>query len=375
MQLPVKITVYNGAYQRKGWIGAPVKLDLHPRFKVPGTATLTLSPDDPRLGDLTNTDAGARVVIEYDGAFLMSGWVDTLTGAIPSATGNPEISIIEDKVLLWDVLGWPVPTAALDAQTTADYYTKTGNAETILKDLVAKNVARLGLPVTVAPNLGRGATIPGGVSVRMQPLADVLFPAVTDAGIGVTVQQSGAGLVVDCFTPRTYPHTLTERNGILDSGKFALNGSAATRVIAGGAGEGVDRRFLNQVVAARETGGRIIEVFRDARDAKDDTTLAARVQNTVDSTGPTASLSVALSETRTFRVAGPSGVQLGDIVPVEVRPGVVVLETVTEIIIKWDKENGLQATAKLGEHTDDPAVALTKSIGAAFRAVRTLKAR
>ncbi|WP_269939007.1 Gp37-like protein [Arthrobacter sp. HY1533] len=374
--LPLKITVYDGAYHRKGWIGAPVKLDLHPRAFLPGTGTITLSPTDPRLGDVTDLDNGARLVIEYKGEFLMSGWVDTDNGLIPSRTGFPTINFVEDKVLLWDTQGWPVPGAALSSQSGAAYYTKTGNAETILKDLVTKNcITRLGLPVTCATNLNRGATIPGGVSIRMQKLADVLYPALTDAGICVTVQQVGSGLVVDCYAQTTYPRTLTEESGILEKGSFSLSGPSATRVIGGGQGEGTARHFIGQTVAGREAAGRIIEVFRDARDASDDTILANRVQNTVDSTGSTASLSLSLSETANFRFMGPNGVRLGQLMPVQVRPGVVITEAVTEASIKWDKANGLVTNPILGDRSNDPAVTLTKSISAAFRAVRTLKSR
>jgi hypothetical protein len=373
--MPLKITVYNGAFQRKGWIGAPIKVDLNPRFKVPGTGTITLSPTDPRLGDVTNDVAGARLVIEYKGEFLMSGWVDTRNGVIPSQTGYPTVTFVDDMVLLWDVLGWPVPSAALSAQNTAEYYTKTGNAETILKDFVTQNAVARGWPVTCATNLNRGATIPGGISTRMHPLADRLFPALTDAGIGVTVRQSGAGLVVDCFAQRTYPQTLKETSGILEKGSYSLVGPSATRVVGGGQGEGTARHFIGQTVTGREAAGRIIEVFRDARDATNDTVLADRVQNTVDSTGPTASLSLSLSETKNFRFLGPAGVRLGDLVPVQIRPGVVITETCTEASIKWDKPSGLQVNPILGERSNDPAVTLTKSISAAFRAIRNQKSR
>lgn len=262
MESPFEVEVHDGAFARRGWIGDPVRLTVTPRHNARGSVVLTVDNDHRRLPELSAP--GARLVIRYDGQVLLTGRVRLRTGRGPGISGQTTFTVEDDLRLLWRVLGWPVPTAGLSAQTSG-YDTRTGPAETVVKAFVQANaVTRLGLPVTVAPDLARGGNIT--VSTRMHPLADRLFPMVDVAGIGVTVRQNGPGLLLDCYTPAASPRTLTEQSGVVQDWSYSLTDPQATRVIVGGQGEGTARSFTSSVDAAREAEwADVLEVFRDRK--------------------------------------------------------------------------------------------------------------
>jgi len=369
-----EITVYDKAFARRGWVGNPQALRVTVRHNALGTATLTLASDHRRLTDLVAP--GARVVITYDGQHLLSGPVRRLRGKGPGLSGTVEVDVEDDWRLLTRVLGWPVPGAALTAQTVA-YDVRTGPAETVVKGLVTANaVTRLGLPVTVATDQARGGTI--STSHRMHPLIDRLLPALDGAGLGVTVKQSGAGFLVDCYVPRVYPRTLTEASGVVQDWSWSQAGPTATRVVLGAQGEAEARDFISSADMAREAEWEdVIEVFRDGRDSSDATVNANRLAEALTEGAPKSGLAVTLSETKTFRygrtVAG-GGVLVGDRVRVEVGPGVVVEDVLREATLSWTTGDGLEVTPVIGERTDDPDTALARSLTALARGVRDLRA-
>ena len=369
---PFRIEVFDKTWTRRGWVGDPAALRVTVRHNALGTATLTLASDHRRLADLVAP--GARVVITYDGEHLLSGPIRPRRGT--RASGMVELDIEDDWRLLPNVLGWPVPGAALTAQTVA-YDVRSGPAETVLKSLVTANaVTRQGRPVTVAPDLGRGGTI--NTSHRMHSLADRLLPALDLAGIGVTVRQSGAGLLVDCYVPAQHPRTLTEASGVVQDWSWSAGAPTATRVVAGAQGEAAARVFHSRVDAAREAEwADVIEVFVDARDTDDPAVVAARMAEVLDDGAPRSGLSVSLAETKTFRygrTASGGGVLVGDRVRVEVGPGVVVEDVLREATLSWTSGDGLTVTPVIGERTDDPSTVLARTIGALARGVRDLRA-
>lgn len=367
---PFTVEVYDQAFVRRGWVGDPVELAVTVRHNARGTASLTVTADHPRLTDLTAP--GARLVIRYDGRFLMSGRVRLRSGQGPALAGQVTLAVVDDLRVLWEALGWPVPTAGITQQGTAAYDTRTGPAESVLKAYVSANlVGRLGRPLTVAPDLGRGATITA--SLRMHPLADRLLPMVDAAGIGVTVRQEGAGLLLDCYTPSLHPRTLSEQSGVVQSWSWSSADPEATRVVGGGQGEGTLRTFRQIVDVARESEwADVVEVFRDARDAATTALLDERVQEALAEGAPTAGLSVSLAETATFRYG--RAVTRGDRVRMDVGPGVVVEDVLREATLGLTRVDGLTVTPVIGQRSDDPSMTLARAVGALGRAVRDLKA-
>lgn len=264
MASPFTITVYDKDFQRVGFIGAPREVEIHPRHNQQPTATVTVENNSPYAADFLR--AGARLTIDYDGEQILSGPIRQRHGeVVPDAAVT--LTVEDDWRLLTRILAWPAPTHTINAQGSEKAFdTKTGPAETVVKWFLSRNVTRLGLPVTIATDLGRGDTIT--VSARMMPPADRLLPLLDQAGIGVSVRQVGAGLVVDCYEVAQFPITLTQSSGIVQACEWDTAGATASRVIVGGGGFKKDRDFREYVNTALEASNNdLIEIFIDAEDA------------------------------------------------------------------------------------------------------------
>lgn len=365
------ITVYGKSFARKGFVGDPVSVSMTLRHNMPSTATIEVASDHTYLPALMA--AGARVVIDYDGTQVLSGPIRSAEG-FGSPDGSVTLSVEDDWRLLTRVLGWPNPTGAISAQGAATAYdTKTAPAETVLKWFAGRAVTRLGLPVTIATDLGRGSTIT--VQMRMHPLADRLLPAIDQAGIGVTVRQVGAGLVVDCYTPSTYPYTLDPESGIVAAWKWSRSGPTATRTVIGGGGEGTAREFRERVNAtAASDWGDVVEVFTDARDVSTAGEMDARGDVALAEGMPRSGLSLELAETDTFRYG--RGLVRGDLVPVQLVPGApLITDVLREATLTYTRDAGLQVQPVVGDRTDDPDRTLWGAVAKTLAAVRNINAR
>jgi hypothetical protein len=160
----VSIEVYDAAFAYQGTVDIVTELSAHRRHLAPSTATIGLDPSVEARDFLVAN--GAQVVIKVGDTPFMSGWVDSDAGSItPAAPLTYEI--VGHDVLMWDVLGWPVPGNTLANQNVA-YWKMKAAAETVVKAAVQANaVQRLGLPVSVATDLARGGQI--DVSLRFHP--------------------------------------------------------------------------------------------------------------------------------------------------------------------------------------------------------------
>lgn len=368
---PFRLTVYDKAFKRLGWIGAPRRVEVVPRHNAVGYAKITVPADDPRVPHLV--EPGARMTVDYLGEQVMSGRVSELAGTGPQSAAEVELTVEDDFRLLARLLGWPNPAGTLAQQGAATAYdTITGPAETVAKTLVARNKGRSSPAVEVVASAGRGATITA--SLRMHPLADRLLPLVDQAGVGVDVRQQGGGLVLDCYLPRQVPQILSEESGVVVGWQWTTTAPSATRVVVGGQGEGTAREFVQVVDSTREAQwGETIEVFRDARDTDDELVLAERGQESLVEGAPKTGLSLTLAESRGW--AYGRSVRVGDKVTTRIAPGADVTDVLREAQIIWDAQDGLSVTPVVGERADDPSVTLRTTITALARAIRDLKAR
>lgn len=358
-EIPYEILVYKG-WDFKGWVGRPGEVKPVVRHNVKPTATFTLDADHIRVADLKSP--GARVDIYRHGEFEMSGPVREITG--PFATDAVLTFAVEgDFRILHNWGAWPKPGAPLTGQDL-EYRTITAPAETVVKTIMAENASRLGFPLTVAPDEGRGAS--GTYTFRMHPAYDRLFPAVDQAGIGVSVRHYGNGLLLDCYEPRDYPHRLSPESGTVIGGKYTLSAPTATRVVVGGQGEGVAREFRQYIDPARESEWNdVIEVFRDARDSSSGDVFGDRAAETLAEGGPLTGLSLELTETKHFRYGG-DGLRVGDRVTALIG-GQPFTDILREVQLSWDPRDGDTATPIVGERKDDPDTQLAKSIRALKR--------
>ena len=363
MSSPLEVTLYDKAWKRIGWIGDHEAVTVTPRHNQQPTASVQVRNDHPQAAALVTP--GTRCVIDYHGAQTLVGVVESVDGEI-GPDGSLTAQVQDAWSILYDLLGFP-GTIDSTGKTAVAYDVRTGPAETVLKGYLQAAITRLGLPVTVAPDLGRGSTI-GPVQMRFTSLAEQLVPLVDAAGVGVSVTFNGTGLVVDCYTPRQYPLTLTPESGIVTAASWSLAAPAVTRFVAGGQGDLTARVFATYVDTAVEASwGLVREGFVDATDV---TTTAALVQRAKDSTIENAAksgLSLTLAETDTFHY-GPD-LRVGDKVTTALVPGgPQITDVLREATISWTRDNGLTVTPVVGERSDDPDRRL-------IDAVRSLTAR
>lgn len=378
-----RVAVYNKDRVFQCQIGNPSELTVTPRHNLIGTASMTVPLDHDKLPKLM--EDGARLRIHFKGELVMSGPIVADELETDGKTGKYTVTVEDDKRILWDIAGWPVPVAGIANQSGAEYRTYTGNAESIVKAAVEENgVFRLGVPgLTVAPNLNRGAVVPGGVALRMHPLADRMFPAMEDAGIGVTVQQQGTSLVLDVYEPVTHPRSLSSAGRTLKKVKMTRTRPKASRAIVGGPGEGVDRLFTQVTDEAREAAyGMRAEVFGDARDAKDDPDtgatatgiMTARGHELLSENGPKNGVALTLAGSGIFKY-GPGGFHVGDRIPVKVTDEITVVEVIRECTLKWVSKDYASAEPAIGELTDRPERIAAQRLAAVARAQRDQERR
>lgn len=370
-----RISVYDKDRVFQGQIGNPSALSVTVRHNLISTLTMTVPLGHKELPKLMAD--GARLRVSFKGEFLMSGPIVADELETDGKSGSYTVSVEDDKRILWDIAGWQVPGSPIGSQGTAEYRTYTGDAETIIKTAVSENgVSRLAIPgLMVAPNLNRGAVIPGGVALRMHPLADRMFPALEEAGIGVTVEQQGTALVFDVYEPVTHPRTLSTAGRTLKQVKMTRTRPKASRVIIGGQGEGTARTFRYLTDTARETQyGMRAETFQDARDDGGAEVMDARGQETLTEQGPKNGVSLTLAGSGIFKY-GPGGFHVGDRVPVKVTEGITITEVIRECTLKWVSRDYASVEPAIGELTDRPERVTAQRLAAVARAQRDQERR
>lgn len=366
MTSPLNIEIWDKFNQRIGWINDPETVQIVPRHLAIGAATLKVTLDHDKIPMLGAK--GSRLQVRYYDGLILSGPVRPVAGQ-GGPNGSLTYSVESDERLLWRILGWPVPGSGLDSQTVKQDV-RSGPAETVLKGYIGANATRLGLPVVVAPDQGRGTTI--SLGIRMVPLADGLLPKLINSGIGLSVLQEGDHLLVDVYETTVYPYTLTEASGIVQDWSWSTAPPSVTRVVVGGQGEGTARAFTQVTDAAAEAewgADGIIEGFVDARDVDTSTELPARGQDSLDEGKAQAGLSVQLSETDNFRYGM---VNRGDKITLEVGPGITVTDVLTEAVLNLDRETGFTAVPAVGDRSDNTLRRFVQAMLRANRAVRKL---
>lgn len=389
MENPFELKIYDKDFNFKGYIGNPIDLAVTPRFNETGTATVKIDLDHRLAPDILAD--GSRIVINKDGKFVLSGKIYQKNAEGPAVKGTLSFYVKSDFRALHQVLGWPLPASPLASQGK-DSYSIAGNAEAAIKTLVQQNVVnRLGLPVTVAANLGRGATLPAGIDIRFHPIYEKAFPAIELAGLGVTFEQSGAGIVMDVFTPPVYPFTLSEESGVLQWWSWSDADAAATRVIAEGTANTVDDAAGNPLPAGKLYALAVnadleaayndaIEVHRlgsngtgaEETDAMRLEKLAADAQETLDEAAPKAGFAVRLSETGTFRY-GENNLVVGALVTISVG-GVTRTDYLREVTMTYSRDRGVEVTPTVGDIRDNPDRVIAGFLARLKKSINDLKA-
>lgn len=301
---------------------------------------------------------------------VFSGPVDTITTEGPLVSASYTVRASSDWQLLRTTLGWQVPGSAIGSQDGSEYYSLTDEAESVVKTVVQANmVSRLGLPVTIASDQARGSTIT--CAFRMHPLADVLFPSVDQAGIGISMIQGDTSTIVcDAYEPNTYPVDITEQSGAIRSWALTKQAAQVTRVVVGGSGEGTARVFRAVADTALESATGIKrEVFRDARDTNVNEIMDARGQEVLAEGTPSAGVRAVLADTPALQYG--RDLNVGDVVSLRLGDEIVT-ETLREVTLSWTPDQGFTTSSIIGSATDDPNSTMVTVLSRVMKSLRNL---
>lgn len=380
MESPLFADLIDRSWKRVGALGGAAIVPT-PRHNGQGTAQIILPLDHRQAA--AAVQPGMRVRIFQEDACIVSGPIKAV-----SSTGTAAPTLTLEVQDWWgkgsEMLGWPVATSPLTGQT-AEYRTLTGPAETVAKAIFRETATRLGYPLTIAPDQGRGGTITA-VQWRFHPIYDRLYPLLDQAGIGLTIRQAGtrtqpaAGLVLDCYATRSYPRVLSVQSGAITEMSWRRAAPTATRVVVGGQGEGTARVFRSvQDAAAEAEWGDVLEDFLDATDvdnaaADRNAQLDARGRARLLETASSAGFDVTLAETRSVRYShAGDGLRVGDQVQVEILPGLVVTDTLRAATLSVTTDSGYRVTPQIGD-SQKPLQILATALARAVRAQRDRKA-
>lgn len=355
---------------------APVSTECTLRFNAASTAYLTI-PDSHALVP-TLLDDGVRAavwLVMVDGNVLttkrlLEGPVGDIYGDGPF--GTVTVPVIDDFAWLSAVLGFPVPTASWTAQTS-EYARYTGPSESRALAAILANKTRLNLPWDVATSLGRGTS--GVTELRMHRLADKLIPPLNEDRLQLFLERNATTnrWDVGVRAGSTYVRPLTPQSGVLGAWKWKRQRPSLTRVIVGGAGEGVAREFLRVTDSALQTQlGRILEGFDDSRGADAGADLTPYGEAALAEAAGKSSVTATLRETSWFRF--PTAYDLGT--KVTIQAGAMEAEDIiTEISIKHSRDQGFSAEPKVGFATEAPQARLTEFVASLAASVRNLERR
>lgn len=431
---PGAIDVYDKNFVWIGRIGNPISIRGSVVFNGLSTFTIEVSADDRLVPDLI--EYGARVTMIYKDAQLFSGMITGVVGSL-LASGSVFLELQSDWRILQNTVALVRPdnqieATAISVKNTANpaaeaqawlpggastqgtsgttigqvgYYQWDSGvvySETALKTIIGENVIdRLGRPVTLATDLGRGGDIKTAGKlplVRMNRLEDVCLEILAFDGLGLTLTQATRDdtITVDVYEPDVWDMPLTVNSGVIVGGSWSIQSPTVTRTILGAPGDLADRHFVNYTTgsaALESEWGDVVEIFRDATSSADliypegvtveelkvakyyelrtdvssaqkatyRASLNAAGARALSDGAPKFGITAELAETETFTFGGTTGVQLGDQVTVEGLGGTLYTDVITECRFDFGDQK-FQVTPIVGKRVDDPNVQIANAI-------------
>lgn len=381
---PLRLTVYDRDFTRRGWLGDVLSVSCITRWCAPDTTTITVPSTSRRLADVLAP--GARVTIEHDPAWtgddpgrewtlVTSGTVESWIATGPTHASAVEITVTGDLAVLDTLLGWQVPTSPASGQSQAEYRTVTGPLETVFKTLARENITRLGLPITVVADQARGPRTT--VQTRMHSLSDRLLAMADTAGLGLRVWQDDGGLVLDVVDPPPLARVLDDASGSVSGWTITSSAPSLTRVVVAGPGEGTERVFRVVIDADAERLWGIKEGFVDAREVREDDESGLSVAEQMDARGRERLAEARVTTGASVDLSAAAGVRLGrDLVLGRTVPvaagGFDVTDRLREITLTWDATSGMTLAPTVGEVTDPDLDTITNAIAGTARGVARL---
>lgn len=320
-----------------------VELSVVLRFNDAGAFDVTVPASV--VGLLTD---GAGLIVERDGAPLLSGTIDATqrTWARDAdhliLSGSDDTGLLARRVTLPVPLAVPVPAGTTYSASVADV--RTGVAETVMRGYVDANAGpgarsdRMVAGLRLAPDLGRGAS--GTWRARFEALDDKLREVALGGGdLGFRVVQATDANAVEfqvyATADKTASAVFSPNYGNLRSYEYRQGAPKATYLYVLGQGEGTARTIVEGGdSAARVRWGQREEVV-DARGTPTTEELRLRLSKDLGELAANASLTVNPVDLAGMAFGLDYG--LGDRVTVMV-DGVAVSEVVREVKITLDKQ-------------------------------------
>jgi hypothetical protein len=270
-----------------------------------------------------------------------TGGSGTSSGPFIALSGGDYLALIANKI------AFPSPGASWAAQTAAASDPVSAmRLEAAIKHYVNNNIgpgaiaARRHSLLDIAPDLGRGSnvsyTVKFGAGVNLN-LFDVIRALIAQSGsgsaMGVSIVRNPLThrLVFDVYVPRDLSGKawFSEALGNLTAISLSLTDPTVTDALVQGSGT----NFISRV-ASGKTQWNVIEEFTDSSSETDVNNLTTTAQQAIaaGAAGPTLA---ATSTDIPFLTYGRD-YRLGDIVSIEVRPGVVYSDVVTSVTLTAD---------------------------------------
>ncbi len=317
----------------------------------------TLAGEDPA----PRIVRGWRVLLQDDGV-TMSGTIlhtELSPGGMElTLTGESDLRKLNIRIT------YPTPTQAATSQTAEAKYSRSGPAETVIRDMVHANVgtgaiiARQEPGFTVTTSQGRGATVK--IATRFELMLEQARKLARSGGVTFDAVQEEDSRIVLRFrvpTDRSRKVRFTERNGGKGDDAFSLDAPTVTTVIAGGQGLGTYRNIREY---NRAGWVERIEQFLDQSSTDDDAEIKQAADEVLDQGREGASATFSAQETPDLKFG--KDYFLGDTVAVLIG-GVTVTEPIRQAEIEWD---GFGRTVKLSlgdqDTTDDPDLKLIERV-------------
>jgi hypothetical protein len=224
---------------------------------------------------------GSGIIVTGPQGVIISG--PTLSAQLKQETNDPKgkwvISGADDSLVLSERLAYPSPNVSDVSAQTESHDNRVGFAESVMKDYVSSNigpaatVARKVSNLTIESDLERGDNV--FASARFDVLQELLYSLATPSGLGYTMKQIDTDLEFQVYEPldRTATVRMDIANNQLTRTEYNYGSPKLTRAIVGGAGEAVERLFLEATttdsISAENLWGRRIESFIDNRGSEE----------------------------------------------------------------------------------------------------------
>ena len=297
---------------------------------------------------------GHRVVLLDDSQQIMAGAITEAHKSFTAGVRTITLKGKSDMVWLARRVTFPDPAVAADSQTASAYYKRSGNAETLIRDMVRLNVgpdarAERRETLTMDPNGNRG----GQVALNSR-FKNVLEEAHALGLVGDVTFETRQELGTSAFGFRdqrdlTRHIRLSPANGGVTAYELGETAPEVTDVIVAGQGEGTARTIKVREGNANDWGVKA-EEFRDRRDTDDENELDQAGDERLAEGAEAASVSLEIGDTDRYRFA--TNFHLGDRITVNLGDDGVIQDLVQSAEIDWS-EDGRRVKLQVGPTLDE----------------------